>query len=204
MNHKHYALTGIASVLLFMGAYLIISTTRSDFSHATKAISELGSVDVAGKWAWNLFGYILPGALVSLFSVGLYRGVASGRGSKLPLAGIFLSGAFMALAGIFPGDFEHRNSTTMLLHTIGSFGSYVFFLIGAFTYPRVMRITDHWKPAIRPLLILTWLSIIFGTWPFLFPDIPSIGQRLTFLCYFSWIAYAAVVLYRQEPSHDLT
>lgn len=203
MTKKHYAIVGTASVILFILAYAILSAMRPEYSHAHKAISELGSVDVANKWVWNIFGYLLPGIMISVFSLGLHRSVDPSSSSNIPLVGIFLSGALMAFSGIFPGDFENRTSTTMLLHTIGSFGSYIFFLIGAMTYPRLMRKTEYWKSAIRPLLILAWVSIIFGIWPFLFPDIPSIGQRVTFLCYFLWIAYAAQHIYHQDSSYDI-
>lgn len=93
----------------------------------------------------------------------------------------------MAILGIFPADMDDRHSTTILLHTVGSFGSYIFFLIGAFTYPKLMNKTDYWKRAKKPTLIFTFLTILFGAWPFVFPNIPGLGQRIVFLFYFAWI-----------------
>jgi len=72
--------------------------------------------------------------------------------------GLFLSGIFMSLSGIFPGDFDDRTSMTMILHTIGSLGSFLFFLIAAFSYPKQFKKSDYWKKAINPSLILTILS----------------------------------------------
>jgi len=65
----------------------------------------------------------------------------------------------------------------MLLHIIGSFGSYIFFLIGAFTFPKLMKKSTYWKSAIKPTLTLIWLTIVFGGWVFIFPTIPSVGQK---------------------------
>ena len=163
----------------------------------TKAISELGSIDAPRKWIWNGLGYIITGILIAIYALGLYKNIAVEKSSKIPLYGILLSGVFMVISGIFPGDFDNAQSTTMLLHTVGSFGSYIFFLIGAFTYPKLMRKSEYWKPAIKPTLIFTWLTILFGSWAFLFPNIPAFGQRIVFLCYFLWIMYTAIRLYRQ-------
>jgi hypothetical protein len=101
----------------------------------------------------------------------------------------------MAFSGIFPGDFENKKSLTMLLHTIGSFGSCIFFLIGAFTYPKQMKKSVYWKNAIRPTLVFTWLTIVFGSWGFIFPNMPAVGQRIVFAFYFLWIIFTAYKLY---------
>jgi hypothetical membrane protein len=45
----------------FTGIYLTLSALRPDYSHLTKAISELGAVDAPRAWIWNLFGYVLSG-----------------------------------------------------------------------------------------------------------------------------------------------
>jgi len=163
----------------------------------TKAISELGSLDAPNKWWWNFFGYMLTGILIAIYSYGLYKNVAVTKSSKLPLYGILLSGVFMTLSGIFPADMDDRQSTTTLLHTVGSFGSYMFFLIGAFTYPKMMNKSNYWKTAIKPTLLFTYLTIIFGAWFLVFPNIPAFGQRIVFLFYFAWIFYTAIQLYNQ-------
>ena len=174
-----------------------MSSIRPEYSMFTKAISELGSLDASNKWLWNSFGYVLTGILIAIYAIGLYKNVAVTKSSKLPLYGILLSGVFMIVSGIFPGDFDNRESTTMLLHTVGSFGSYIFFLIGAFTYPKQMRKNEYWKQAIKPTLIFTWLTILFGSWPVIFPNMPALGQRITFLFYFLWITHTAIKLYIQ-------
>lgn len=180
MRQKTYAIIGIATPILFWLTYIILSSTREGYSLFTKAVSELGSVDVPNKWIWNSIGYILTGLLISIYSIGLYKNIAIERASKWPLYGLFLSGIFMAISGVFPGDFDDRQSATMLLHSIGSFGSYIFFLIGAFTYPKLMKKTVFWSNAKRPTLIFTYLTIVFGAWPFVMPDIPALGQKIVF------------------------
>lgn len=195
MTNKHYAIIGFLAPTLFWITYFLMASQRPEYSLFTKAISELGSVDAPNKWIWNFFGYMLTGILISIFSVGLYKDVKTNNSSKAPLISMCLSGIFMTISGIFPGDFNNPQSTTMLLHTIGSFGCYIFFLIGAFTYPKQMKKSVHWKNAIKPTLIFTWLTIIFGSWVFIFPKIPAVGQRIVFVCYFLWIVFTARKLY---------
>ena len=177
---------------------------RPEYSFFTKAISELGSWDAPNKWFWNGFGYITPGILIIWYAFGLFKSISNGQGSKLPLLSLFLSGGFMVLSGIFPGDFENRRSASMLLHTVGSFGSYIFFLMAAFSYPSQMRKMAYWKPAIKPTLLFTYLTILFGAWPLLYPSAPGVGQRLVFFFYFLWIFYTAIKLFKSAKQVPAT
>lgn len=189
---------GLIAPIVFWLTYSIMAGLRPEYSFLTKAISELGSVDAPRKWVWNFAGYILPGVLISIYSYGLFQSVANKPGSKVPLISFMFSGLFMAFAGIFPGDFDNKQSLTMLLHTVGSFGSYICFLIGAFTYRTQMKKDTYWKRAVVPTLIFTWLTILFGAWPFIFPQTPAVGQRVVFFFYFLWVFYTAIMLLTQE------
>ena len=198
MTTKNYGKIGISVPILFWSTYIIMSSIRPEYSMFTKAISELGSVDAPRKWIWNFFGYFLPGVLITVYSVGLYNNMATQESGKWPLYGIFLSGFFMALSGIFPGDFDNPESITMILHIAVSFGSYLFFLVGAFTFSKDMDKLDYWKSTKKPTLIFTYLTILFGTWVFIFPDIPAFGQRIVFFFYFLWIFYTATKLHNRN------
>lgn len=200
MTNKTYAVIGISATILFWATYIIMSNLRPEYSLFHKAVSELGSLDAPNKWIWNILGYILTGILIAVYSFGLFKNISNGQESKLPLIGFVLSGLFMSLSGIFPGDFDNRQSTTMILHTVGSFGSYLFFLIGAFTFPKQMKKSEYWKKSIRPTLIFTWLTILFGSWPFIFTSYPSLGQRIVFFFYLLWIFYTALQLYKQPET----
>ncbi|MFY0674835.1 MAG: DUF998 domain-containing protein [Bacteroidia bacterium] len=200
MTKKQYSIIGIFAPILFWTFYFTLANQKEGYSYLTKAISELGSINTPNKWLWNTFGYIIPGGLISVFGYGLFKHLAVKNSSKTPLFGIVFSGIFMALSGFFPGDFENKQSLTMLLHSVGSFGSYISFLLAAFTFPSLMKTSSYWKSAIRPSLMFTWLTIIFGTWPFIFPNTPAAGQRIVFAFYFIWIGFNALKLNRM-PKH---
>ena len=187
-----YGIAGLLAPIIFLVTYFLMSSFRPEYSHLTKAISELGSLDAPNKWWWNIIGYMLVGGMISFFAIGLKQSVNPDGKGKLAFWGLFLSGLFMSISGVFPGDFDNRTSLTMILHAIGSFGSFVFFLIAAFAYPKQLRKSEYWKKAATPSLILTILSIISG---FLRTgSAPGLGQRIGFFFYFLWIGYLAYML----------
>jgi len=60
-----------------------------------------------------------------------------------------------------------------------------------------MKKSEYWTKAIKPTLIFTWLTILFGGWVFVFPNIPAVGQRIVFGLYFLWILFTAYKLFYQ-------
>jgi hypothetical membrane protein len=204
MTHKHYALMGIFLIAQFWALYFIMAMARPEYSFLTKAISELGTVDAPNLWMWNILGYILTGVLIAVYSYGLFQSISDGNSNKLPMIAFIGSGLFMSLSGFFPGDMDNRTSLTTILHLVGSIGSYVCFLVAAFTYPKQMRKSVYWKKAITPTLAFTYLTILFGAWPYIFTNMPGAGQRLVFIFYFLWIFYTALMLYKQKAEEMVT
>jgi hypothetical membrane protein len=199
MNRK-IGLLAMFSPVLFAAAYLTMSSLRPEYSHLTKAISELGSVDAPRAWAWNVFGYIIPGLLIALLGLGVRHRFATTRGALLPAAALVASGLLMTLSGVFPGDFDNRTSATMILHTVGSLGCFVAFLVAAFSLPRIIREAHEWRPITWPSLVLAGGSILTG---FLRSgNAPGLGQRLGFACFFLWVALIGYALYRDASKRD--
>jgi hypothetical protein len=97
MNRK-IGLLAMFSPLLFAAVYLTMSSVRREYSHLTKAISELGSLDAPRAWVWNVFGYIIPGLLVALLGLGIRNRFATARGALLPAVALVASGLLMTLA----------------------------------------------------------------------------------------------------------
>ncbi len=187
----------IALPFWFALIYFVMSLARADFSHATKAISELGSVDAPNRWVWNIGGYVIPGAVIALLGTGIRGQFWGEKGVRLASSSLVASGLLMATSGVFPGDFDNRTSFTMIMHAIGSFGSFVAFLICGFSMPWLLRRSLVWRVYAWPSLVLVLLSIATG---FLRSgDAPGIGQRLGFACFFAWIGLMGIGLFRNAP-----
>lgn len=196
MTKKTYAFLGIFTPVFFWCTYFIMANARPEYSFKYKAVSELGSLDAPNYLIWNILGYILPGIILAIYSFGLYKNISTPASSKLPLIGFIGSFLFLSLSGIFPANMDDRSSTTTVIHLVGAFGSYIFFLLGAFTYPRLMKKSTYWKKAIKPTLIFTVITLIFGNWYFVFPHMPAVGQRFVFFFYLLWVFYTAILLYK--------
>jgi len=191
---------GFAAVftpLWFLATYLLMSGMRPEYSHSRNAISELGSLDAPNLWVWNIFGYFLPGLVIALLGAGLKREFSpSGRAASIPFFALIASGFFMALSGMFPANMADFESATTLVHIIGSTGCFVAFLVAGFWLPFCFRKQIAWHWLTWPSLVLVIGSIVSG---FLRSgEISGVGQRLTFSCFFLWVALLGFALWRSN------
>ena len=176
--------------------YFVMSSLHPNYSHSTKAISELGSLDAPNLWVWNVGGYILPGVAISLLGIGLARQFDGEKGAGWVSRPLIASGLFMAMSGVFPGDFENRTSPTMLLHAVGALGSFIAFLISGFSAPALLLRHPEWRAYVLPSTTIVILSIVSG---FLRSgNSPGLGQRIGFLFFFMWIALVGYGLIRNS------
>jgi hypothetical membrane protein len=195
ISRKTIGLLALVTPFWFLTVYLVMSSRRPEYSHLTKAISELGSLDAPDRWFWNVLGYILPGAAMALLGAGLRQDFAlAGRRVPIPSLALVASGLFMAMSGVFPGDFDNRTSTTMLLHTIGSLASFAAFLIAGFGLFNAFRARESWRWVAKASMALVVASIAAG---FLRSgSAPGLGQRLGFACVFMWVGLVGYALMR--------
>ena len=201
ISRKNIGLIALVTPFWFLAIYLIMSSRRPEYSHLTKAISELGSLDAPNRWFWNVLGYILPGLAIAMLGIGLKRDFAlAGRRALIPSFALIASGLFMIMSGLFPGDFENRTSTTMILHTVGSLGSFAAFLVAGFGLFIVFRSRESWRWVAWPSADLVIASIVTG---FLRSGAaPGLGQRLGFACVFMWIGLVGYALIRSNSTES--
>jgi hypothetical membrane protein len=81
--HRSIALLAMAVPFCSLLVYLGMASTRPDVAHATKAISELGSVDTPNGWIWNICGYMIPGTIVASLGWGLGSHFCNTKGARL-------------------------------------------------------------------------------------------------------------------------
>ena len=183
--------------LWFFTVYMVMASRRPEYSHLTKAISELGSWDAPNLWVWNVLGYILPGLAMALLGSGLKRAFAGTTPrAAFPTGALVVAGLLMAMSGVFPGDFDNRSSTSMVLHTVGSLGSFVAFLIAGFGLPPAFRARADWRWLAMPSVALVIASIVTGL--LRTGAAPGLGQRLGFACVFAWVGLVGYALMRND------
>lgn len=210
-------LAGPASGALFAASVIGFAALRTDgYSHATKAISELGSIGAPLAGAFNLLGFIVPGALVVLFSARLARNADRKTGPFLLIA----SGLLLALAGLSPAELDNYQATTTLWHVVGAMGAGAFWVAALFWLGPLLR-RDFGLQAwgkITPWFALFMLANI--AWQVAFRAtglvLPGWGQRIGFFGYFLWFAMTGLLLWRlhaqrrrigaasdRDPAHEI-
>lgn len=170
---------GIIAVTISISTIIVMAELRIDgYNHFHKAVSELGSIDAPNKWTFNILGYILPGILISIFSLNLLKEFRSHSVKSYPFYLFFLSGLFMSLAGFFPVNMENRQSISSTIHSIGSLGGGVFWLLCAFTLWWQLKKNQSWKNTAISTSLIPFIMILAMS--FISENTPGISQRIAF------------------------
>ncbi len=196
-------LAGPASGALFAASVIGFAALRTDgYSHATKAISELGSIGAPSATAFNLLGFVVPGALIIAFSLKL----AAASDRKFAPYLLLASGIMLALAGLSPAELDNYRATTTLWHVVGAMGAGAFWVIALFWLGPLLRhrFDLHMWGRITPWFGLFMLANI--SWQVAFRAtglvLPGWGQRIGFLGYFLWFAVTGILLWRSGLRHE--
>lgn len=195
-------LAGPAAAALFLASLLGFSMARTDdYSHGTKAVSELGALGAPWAVSFNVLGFVIPGLLVIVLAAGLVASAQVRLGRAGPVL-LTLSGAAMVVAGVFPVDMADRSSTSSILHHVGAVLSGVFWAVGLFWLGPALR-DKAGLQALRTLGRATpWFAMFLLTniaWQVAYesgaPVLPGWGQRVAFLGYFLWLSWAGLALW---------
>lgn len=199
MNNKTSGIIGITAVAISILTIIIMAELRTDgYSHFHKAVSELGSLDAPHKWTFNIFGYVIPGILISIFSWNLLKEFRSHFVKSYPFYLLFLTGLFLALSGAFPADMEKRQSLITIIHLIGAGGSGVFWLFAALTLWWQLKKKDNWK-TVSIITFLIPFGMIIAMY-FVPKNFPGLSQRIAFAAVYLYIIILAIKLltHREE------
>lgn len=192
-------LAGPAAALLFTASLVGFAAARTDgYSHATKAVSELGVVGAPHAVAFNLLGFILPGLLVAAVGVALRRRLETRTGPALLAA----SGLLYAAAGVYPADMADRGSALTLAHLAAAMLSGVTWASALFIvvpYLRSQPGLTRWG-RLTPWFVLFPIANIGwqGAYQATGLVMPGWGQRIAFAGFFLWFAVTGFLLWRRD------
>ena len=172
--------------LWFFACLFGLSAFQPDYSHMTKAVSELGAFGAPHAVLWNTLGFFLTGGILMLFGIGLQqllarRQVRSTGGWSVVALGI----TFAATA--IPADFELRlESNWTIAHAVFVLLGPVAFIWAASVWPRALASLGASRGAILAC-VATGLLILpaFASNAFLVQT-PGVGQRFGFAVMFLW------------------
>lgn len=214
MNNRSGAAMGMAAFVWFWVALAGFAALRPDYSHAHKAVSELGVIGAPNALAWNLVGFIVPGVLLALCGACLANEVDGGR--KILWYLLVMAGVGFTLTGIFPAEMNDGDPVMQapltMLHVVAVMLSSLFWMLGALLLPWRTRRSSTWSSSTRLAVMLAVLSVGGSLLniillPVLLPQLqfmPGITQRIGFAFCLAWYLVIGVRLYRHAAPMVIT
>jgi hypothetical membrane protein len=184
------ALLGIIASIVFFVALAAFGALDPAYSHATKAVSELGATGAENQLGWNLAGFLTVGILLAVFGWRLGSRVGD-RAVRwlLTLFGL----AFAATA--IPADMGNLRSSSSTAHIAASLAVFLFWALGALRILLIDARLGGLKWATGLALTFAGASVLLRASELL---LPGLAQRVSFLVVFGWVIAASVLLARSD------
>jgi hypothetical protein len=213
-NARGLLWAGVVGPLLFIVVFLVEGATRPGYSAWRLYVSQLAT----GPGGWmQTVNFLVCGALVLAFAVGLRLALGRGRGSvagPILLAGF---GSALLVAGVFATDpalgypvgAVQIHTTHGLIH--GFAGLFAFTLLPATTFVMAGRFTGRqqrrwavYSFAVGAVMLTTFISsTVFSTLDATgaVPNAPTgFFQRIAIIAGWTWIAALALSLIRTDEA----
>jgi hypothetical protein len=203
MTERRAGIAGIGACVIFWMALGAFAAARSDYSHFTKPISELGVFGAPHALAWNLIGFIVPGLLLALCGAGVASAIDGQKGVLWWL--LVIAGVGFAATGLLPGEMQNGSPLMKSPWTVGhiaaSFLSAIPWAIATVLLVVRARQKPEW-PHLRVIGTVLALLGILGLFARALPAFehrPGLGQRTGFAAYFAWYLVMSFYLLSAPP-----
>jgi hypothetical membrane protein len=203
MNRRLVGLLGIGAWVLFWAASIALAALRPSYSHVVNTISELGAVGTPHATAWNVLGFIIPGALLALAGATIARTVNPKPSvSRTFATALFvLCGLAVAGQGVFPAAMANGvadvTSASTRGHFISSLLSGATWAIGALVLVGPMKRNPNWHSLYIVSAALVALTLVASfTLRGALPD--GLAQRIGNAFFCIWFILMSLKLVRLE------
>lgn len=176
---------GWAAALAGAGATLAAGIRLEGYSHASHPLALLGAGGVPGALAFNVAGFVLPGALAAAVALGLYQTLPAAAG-WLPRIGarmLLLSALAFAAQGLAPLDLGDIDGPGSGLHASAWLAWWVAFVAGAPLLAGGLRRVRPITGAAVPVLVAMMLVP-----PWLLGQ--PMAQRIALAAWLAWLFLA--------------
>lgn len=171
---------------LFVAAVVAFGTALEGYSQALHPVALLGAAGFPGALAFNVLGFMLPGALAALAAVGLRAALPEDASwsSRVGASVLLLAALAFAAMGLLPLDTAHLEGEASRLHgTAWMLWCVAFAAGGLLLGTGWLRMGDRratWTFAAVGVAVLAAFFL-----PALIP--PGIAQRLAFAVWWAWL-----------------
>jgi hypothetical membrane protein len=150
------AIVGISAPIVFVIVLIVQTVLQPGYSHVTMPISALSALP--SGWLQNV-NFILSGALVAMFAIGLHLGVQPTRRGGIGPALLVLSGVGNVIVGAFPWKDVGGRLIEPTGHTLGVFLAFLSAGIGFIVISKRFAVDPRWQTEVRYTLT-TGIAII--------------------------------------------
>lgn len=166
------------AMLLFAGALVVFGVASPDFSQLRHPVALLGARGEPHAHAFNVFAFMVPGALLAWRAIAWRSRQAGARWSvRIGLQLVLLSALAFAAQGLMPLDPANLLAPASRLHATAWTAWWVAFAPGALLVALQAR---RWGSA--SLALLVPVLVLFGALAMPAP----LAQRLALLAWFAW------------------
>ena len=198
---------GVAAPVLFTTVYLIEGARRAGYDPLRHQVSLLS----LGSDGWiQIASFLVTGALLVVFAIGLRARLEGGPGVTGVPAGIGIMGAGFVVAGVFttqpmfgfppgaPAGLSTEITLTSVLHLLGAILLLVGSVTAALLYARRDRRAGSTGWAVASLAVAVIVVVFFGaagggpSGELLFPELTGALQRISLVAAMAWVAAIAL------------
>jgi len=201
-------LGGVAGPILFAALVVVSAAFRSDYSHISNFISELGATGTPYASLMNYAGFLPGGLMLAAFGVALAKALPRHRLTMLATILVTLFGAGVAASGVIscdPGCPQTGGSLENLIHNRIAPIAFLCLIAGA----GILGIHFRSLPAWRPLSVYSLLSsgvalcfLVALASSLDTRELTGLWQRLLLATLFLWCAVIGLRAFRHLASPD--
>ena len=199
-------LGGIAGPILFSAIVIVSAAYRSDYSHITNFISELGATGTPYAGVMNYAGFLPGGLMLAVFGVALAKTLPRHHLTILAAVLVTSFGAGVAVSGVIscdPGCPQTGGSVENLIHNRIAPIAFLCLIAGM----GILAIQFRRHPAWRPLWVYTLISsgvalclLVALVSSLDTRELTGLWQRLLLAALFLWCAVIGLRAFRLMPA----
>jgi hypothetical membrane protein len=136
------ALAGMIAPVLFTTLVIVQGVLAPDYSHVAMPISALA----AWPAGWiQRFNFCVFGSLMTLYTVGMHRGVKATPGGVIGFMLLMVSGVGIVLAGVFSWKMVDGRPTETPPHVAAAVMSFAATAAGLIVFSRRLKADPRWR-----------------------------------------------------------
>ena len=196
--NKAFAICGIIAPILYLSLAIIGGLLRPGYSHTTHSVSELLVVGAPNKPLMDTI-LIIYGVLMTLYPIGIHRGINEGKGSKVGPALLVVAGVLTLITVFFPQDSGGEPVTFAgTMHIALVIPMVVLSLAALLAFWRRLKSDSLWAGYDRYSLVTFIVGITLGVISVILIDSPYMGllERLSAGVILQWTFFMSIKLFR--------